>query len=208
MKRYKIFSLFERIWHWSQSGLILFLILTGFEVHSSIEVFGYEKAVMFHRTAGLMLVGLTLFAIFWHFTTDEWRQYVPTFKNLCKQVIYYTKGMFRGDPHPVHKHRWQKLNPLQILTYLGFKILIVPVIVVSGLLYMYHKTINANQVVVISDLSLESVALWHTAGAFLLVAFLILHVYMTTTGRTATSNIKSMIDGYEEIDDEHKEPKP
>ena len=124
--------------------------------------------------------------------------------------MYYGVGMFRGDPHPVHKSRWQKLNPLQILTYLGFKILIVPVVIVSGLLYMYHKTININNVVVISDFSLESVALWHTAGGFLLVAFLIVHVYMTTTGETATSNIRAMITGYEELPDEddHKEPGP
>jgi len=210
MKQVKIYMLFERIWHWWQAALIIFLMITGFEVHGSITVFGYEQSALFHRVAGLLLVGLTVFAIFWHLTTDEWRQYIPTFKNLKAQIMYYGVGMFRGDPHPVHKSRWQKLNPLQILTYLGFKILIVPVVIVSGLLYMYHKTININNVVVISDFSLESVALWHTAGGFLLVAFLIVHVYMTTTGETATSNIRAMITGYEELPDEddHKEPGP
>jgi thiosulfate reductase cytochrome b subunit len=202
MKRVKIYMLFERIWHWSQAALIIFLAVTGFEVHSSFSLFGYEKAVMFHRTAGWMLIGLIIFAIFWHFTTDEWRQYIPTFKNLKAQIRYYTIGMFRGDPHPVHKSRWQKLNPLQIITYLGFKVLIVPVVVFSGLLYMYHKTINVNNVVIVSNFSLEAIALWHTAGAFLLIAFLIVHVYMTTTGPTATANIRAMITGYEELEQE------
>jgi hypothetical protein len=31
-----------------------------------------------------------------------------------------------------------------------------------------------------------------------LVAFIIAHVYLITTGRTATSNLKAMITGYEE----------
>ena len=80
MKQVKIYMLFERIWHWWQAALIIFLMITGFEVHGSITVFGYEQSVLFHRVAGLLLVGLTVFAIFWHLTTDEWRQYIPTFK--------------------------------------------------------------------------------------------------------------------------------
>lgn len=199
MKKIKIYKLFERVWHWSQSGLILFLALTGFEVHNSIRIFGFEKAVQFHRVASYLFLILIVFAIFWHFTTDEWRQYVPTLKNLKAQVRYYLVGMFKGEGHPTHKSRWKKLNPLQILTYLGFKVLIVPVMVVSGLLYMFHKTLNINNVVIIQDISLESVALWHTFGAFVLVAFVILHVYMTTTGETPTANIKAMVTGYEEI---------
>lgn len=202
MQRIKIYKLFERVWHWSQAALIFFLALTGFEVHNSISVFGYEKAVEFHRIASYLFLILIVFAIFWHFTTDEWRQYVPTFKNLSAQVRYYFVGIFKNEPHPVHKTRWQKLNPLQILTYLGFKVLIVPVMVFSGLLYMFHKTININNVVIVQDFSLESIALWHTFGAFVLIAFIIVHVYMTTTGTTAVSNIKSMLTGYEEIESE------
>jgi len=45
---------------------------------------------------------------------------------------------------------------------------------------------------------LKVVALLHTAGAFLLVAFLIVHLYLITTGQTVTSNLKAMITGWEE----------
>lgn len=190
---------FERFWHWSQAALILFLAVTGFEVHDSIHIFGYEKAVEFHRVAAYAFIVLIIFAIFWHFTTDEWRQYIPTFTNIKAQIRYYLIGIFRHEPHPTQKDKWQKLNPLQILTYLGFKILIVPVMVVSGLLYMFHKTINVNNVVIISDIELSRIAYWHTFGAFVLVAFVILHVYMTTTGETPTANIKAMLTGYEEV---------
>ena len=54
----------------------------------------------------------------------------------------------------------------------------------------------------VEDIPLETIAYWHTAGAFLLMVFLVVHVYMTTTGHTPSSNIKAMITGYEELEDE------
>ena len=46
-----IYSRFERFWHWSQVLLIFFLLLTGFEVHSSFSLFGFENAVNWHNIA-------------------------------------------------------------------------------------------------------------------------------------------------------------
>lgn len=202
MKKIRVYKRFERFWHWSQSALIFFLAFTGFEVHGSFTIFGYEKAVEFHRIAAYALMVLIVFAVFWHLTTDEWKQYIPTFKNLKAQIRYYLVGIFRNEPHPTNKTRWHKLNPLQILTYLGFKVLIVPVLVGTGLLYMFHKHINANDVVVISDIPLDIIANTHTFGAFILMVFIIVHVYMTTTGHSLTANIKAMVTGYEEVEDE------
>jgi thiosulfate reductase cytochrome b subunit len=193
-----VYKRFERFWHWSQAALIIFLAITGFEVHDNIHIFGFEKAVEFHRYASYALLVLITFAVFWHLTTDEWRQYVPTFRNVSAQLRYYTVGMFNGEDHPTQKGKWNKLNPLQIFTYLGFKLVIVPVMVLSGLLYMFHKHINANDVVVISGIELGTIAAWHTFGAFVLMGFLIVHIYMTTTGETPVSNIKAMLTGYEE----------
>lgn len=197
-----IYKRFERFWHWSQASLIIFLAITGFEIHDTIHLFGFEKAVEFHRVASISLIVLIVFAIFWHLAFDEWRQYIPTQKNLIAQIKFYAFGMFKGEKHPTEKTALQKLNPLQRLIYLAFKLFMIPVVVISGLLYMFDKTIDANEVVVISKFNLESIALWHTFGAFLLIAFLIVHVYMTTTGHTYTSNIKAMITGYEEIETE------
>ncbi len=202
LKQIYIYKKFERFWHWTQASLIIFLAVTGFEVHGSITVVGFEHAVYFHRAASWVLIALIIFAIFWHIVTGEWRQYIPTTKNLKEQLIYYSVGMFRGAKHPTHKTEISKLNPLQRLVYLGFKILLVPITVISGLLYLFHKTFDKNNIVVIEDISLESIALWHTLGAFLLMVFLVVHVYMTTTGRTPFSNIRAMITGYEDIDEE------
>jgi cytochrome b subunit of formate dehydrogenase len=50
--------------------------------------------------------------------------------------------------------------------------------------------------------SLETIAVIHTLGAFCIVAFVIVHLYLMTTGRTITSNFQAMVTGWEEIDEE------
>lgn len=202
MKRIYIYKRFERFWHWSQAALIIFLAITGFEVHGTFDIFGFEQAARFHRVASWALIVLIIFAIFWHFATGEWKQYLPTTNKLKEQMLYYSYGMFKGEPHPTKKTELSKMNPLQRLVYLGFKLFLIPVTIISGILYMFHKTIDANDVVVVEDIPLEGIAFWHTLGAFLLMVFLVVHVYMTTTGHTPTSNIKAMLTGYEDVDEE------
>ncbi len=202
MQKVYIYKGFERLWHWSQASLIIFLALTGFEVHGAYTIFGFEKAAEFHRTASWLLIGLIILAIFWHITTGEWRQYIPTTRKLKEQVIYYMSGIFKGEHHPTEKSELSKLNPLQRIVYLSFKLLLVPMTIISGILYLLYKTFDQNNLIVIEDYPLASIAFWHTMGAILLIIFLIVHVYMTTTGKTPTSNIKAMITGYEEFDEE------
>ncbi|MDD4143686.1 MAG: cytochrome b/b6 domain-containing protein [Prolixibacteraceae bacterium] len=202
MKRVYVYKGFERFWHWTQATLIIFLAFTGFEVHGSFSVLGFEHATRFHRVASWMLIGLIIFAIFWHLVTGEWRQYIPTTKKLAEQIRFYSFGMFKGEKHPAKKTELNKLNPLQRLVYLGFKLVLIPLTVISGLVYMFHKTIDRNDIVLISEISLDSVAFWHTLGAILIMVFLVIHVYMTTTGHTPTSNIRAMITGYEDLEEE------
>jgi thiosulfate reductase cytochrome b subunit len=205
MRKVYIYKGFERFWHWSQASLIMFLALTGFEVHGAYNVFGFEKAAEFHRTASWLLIGLIALSIFWHITTGEWRQYIPTTKYLKEQILYYLSGIFKGEHHPTEKTELSKLNPLQRIVYLGFKLLLIPMTIISGILYMLYKTIDQNNLVVVEDYPLASIAFWHTMGAILLMIFLVVHVYMTTTGKTPTSNIKAMITGFEEFDEEEPE---
>ncbi len=204
MKRVYIYKGFERFWHWTQAALIFFLALTGFEVHGTFHILGFEAAARYHQIASYGLIVLIIFAIFWHFATGEWKQYLPTTKKLKEQIMYYAIGMFKGEPHPTHKTEVAKLNPLQRITYLAFKLVLVPMTIISGLLYMFHKHINQNDLVETIDIPLSNVAFWHTLGAILLMVFVVIHVYMTTTGETPTSNIQAMITGYEDLEDENE----
>lgn len=205
MKRVYIYKRFERFWHWTQAALIFFLALTGFEVHGTFHILGFEAAAKYHRVASYLLIVLIIFAIFWHFVTGEWKQYLPTTKKLKDQVMYYAVGMFKGEHHPTNKSEVSKLNPLQRLTYLAFKLVLVPLTILSGVIYMFHKHINENDIVETLDIPLGNIAFWHTLGAILLMVFVVIHVYMTTTGHTPTSNIQAMITGYEELENEEDE---
>lgn len=208
MKREYVYKGFERFWHWAQALLVIFLGFTGFEIHGSFEFFGFEQAVKYHNAAAIAFIILIAFAIFWHITTGEWRQYLPTTKNIRAQFEYYIFGIFRNAPHPTKKTVLSKLNPLQKLVYAGLKVLVIPLMVTTGLLYMFYRYPQRYEVLTLNISGLTIVATLHTIGAFLLVAFFIAHLYLITTGHTLTSNLKAMITGYEEIPEEEESAFP
>jgi len=196
-----IYRAFERFWHWMQAILIFFLTFTGFEVHGSYTFFGFRDAVRYHIIAAYLFLGLIMFAIFWHLTTGEWKQYVPSLRNIRAQLDYYLFGIFRNAPHPTRKTVLSKLNPLQKIVYFGLKILVIPLSVTSGLLYLFYRYPSRYEIASINIESLHIVALVHTAAAIVLVAFIITHLYLITTGDTPTSNLKAMLTGWEELED-------
>jgi cytochrome b subunit of formate dehydrogenase len=53
---------------------------------------------------------------------------------------------------------------------------------------------------------LEVIAIIHTFGAFVLVAFVVVHLYLITTGHTVTSNLNAMITGWEELEEDENVP--
>lgn len=197
-----IYEGFERFWHWMQAILIFFLAFTGFEIHGTFSFFGFREAVRYHNIAAYMFIGLIIFAIFWHLTTGQWKQYVPTFKNIKMQLDYYLFGIFKKMPHPTKKTVLSKLNPLQKLTYFGLKILVIPLSVTSGLLYMFYRYPTKYGIEQINITTLKYIAIFHTIAAFMLVIFIIVHLYLITTGETITSNLQAMLTGYEELDDD------
>lgn len=203
-KQVYIYKGFERFWHWMQAILIFFLAFTGFEIHGTYNFFGFRDAVRYHNVAAYMLIIIIVFAIFWHLTTGEWKQYVPTLQNIKAQLDYYIFGIFRNAPHPTKKTVLSKLNPLQKLTYFGLKILVIPVSVTTGLLYMFYRYPSRHGIESINIQTLEVVAIIHTIAAFLLIVFIVTHLYLITTGESVTSNLKAMLTGFEELEDESK----
>jgi len=197
VKRVKIYTRFNRFWHWAQALLVILLALTGFGIHFNWGIFSFEQAVTLHVRLAMAFAVLVAFAIFWHLTTGAWRQYVPTGR-IGAMVRFYLVGIFKGEPHPVKKTELSKLNPLQRLTYLGLKILVIPVVVLSGFLYYFYNNWEGTP---LEGMPLEPVALVHTFGAYLLMAFMVAHVYLTTTGHTLLSNMKAMITGWEEVEE-------
>ena len=188
-----IFKRFERFWHWSQAALIIVLLISGFEIHGTYQWLGFEDAVTLHRTVAWSLVTLWVFAIFWHLTTGEWKQYIPTLKKVDAMIKYYLLGIFIHAPHPFRQTMLKKHNPLQRLAYLFLWLVVSPMIWATGWLYLFYA--QWNDWGLVQYLSLERVAYFHTLGAFMMLTFLIFHIYLITTGRTVTAHMKVMING-------------
>jgi thiosulfate reductase cytochrome b subunit len=203
MSQVKLFTGFERFWHWSQMALIFGLLFTGFEIHGTYEVLGFQRAYETHQILAWTLIGLWVLAIFWHITTGEWRQYVPTTKGLVPMVLYYAYGIFSGEAKPYATTRAAKHNPLQRLAYLAFKVLIAPALWISGLLLLFYTSWKGTALGGV--LPLQWVAWVHVTAAFGLLVFLIGHVYMAvTTGNPWYAYLKAMVTGYEDLEGEQR----
>jgi thiosulfate reductase cytochrome b subunit len=189
-----LYTRYERFWHWLQTTLIVLLLVTGFEVNGLFRLFGFRLATELHEYAGLAWLIAFAFFVFWLFTTGEWRQYIPTTKKMLIVIRYYTYGIFRGELHPVPKRKDAKHNPLQRLVYLSLAAALLPIQMITGFLYWsYNSWADWG----LSWLSLTVIATIHLAGAFGILSFLIVHLYMITTGHTLFAHTRAMISGWE-----------
>lgn len=196
MQQILMYSRFERLWHWSQALMVILLLITGFEIHGTYTLLGFETAVNVHTIAAWTLMGVWVLAVFWHMVTGEWRQYIPSSANrVIAMVKYYAIDIFLGGGHPHHKTRREKLNPMQRLAYLSLHIVIMPFAVLSGLLYLFYTSWES---IGLGGLSLVTIALLHTAMAFAMLVFLTVHLYLAlTTSKEPFGYLKAMMTGYE-----------
>ena len=207
-----LYSRYERFWHWLQTAIIIILLVTGFESHGTFSLLGFRSAVDTHNFVGLSWLILFAFFIFWLFTTGEYKQYIPTTRKMLAVVRYYSYGIFRGESHPVPKRKEAKHNPLQRLVYLSLAALLLPIQMATGFLYWGY---NSWQAWGLEWLSLSVIAFIHMAGAFAILSFLVVHIYMITTGHTIFTHTRAMITGWEQVQEgtqiedwEQKDRKP
>ena len=193
----KIYPRFERFWHWSQALLIFTLFFTGTALHGLHALIPFGAAVTFHTFGALLLVVLWIFAIFWHLTTGHWRHYVPSADGLLRVIRFYAIGIFKGEHHPYRKAYWRKHNPLQAIAYLALKVVLFPVIWITGIAYLAY---NFWEHVPDAGLWLEIVANLHLLAAYAIISFVTIHVYLLTTGHSFSEHLRPMISGYDVVD--------
>lgn len=197
--RHELYSPYERIWHWLQAAAILMLMATGLAIHSPdlLGGAGFAAVVRLHNALGFLLIGNAALGAFWYITTGTIRQYLPQPREFIslsvRQARYYLGGMFRGEPHPLEKSPQKRLNPLQQVTYLVILNVLLPLQVTTGILMWGAQRWPA------AAGNLPIIAMIHTLTAWVFVSFLLVHVYLITTGRTPLANLKAMVLGYEEV---------
>lgn len=199
-QKIELYSKFERFWHWTQGGLVILLGITGFEIYSEYRLFGFETSVRLHSAAAWAFLILIIIAVFWLLVTRQYKNFVPTTDNLKAQINYYLSGIFKNAAHPTKKTKLSKLNPLQRIVYLALIILVFPVQLLSGFLYMYYHYPDKP----FELAGLKTIATIHVMGAFMLVVFLIVHLYLITTGTTPLTNLKAMITGFEKVEEDEE----
>jgi thiosulfate reductase cytochrome b subunit len=208
-ERTYMIPLWLRLWHWTNALLFLVLLVTGVSLHFAtpeMPLIPFATARSLHNIAGIAISILYLPLIAANVFTGNGRQYLPRLKGfpgrLKRQQTFYARGIFKGEPHPFPMTPATKFNPLQQITYLAVIYGAMPVLIISGFLFMFPE--------VLPDRLLGMGGLWPVAvlhyliGLFLTV-FLIGHIYMATIGETVLSDLKMMITGWHKA---HHTPAP
>lgn len=193
----KVYTRFNRVWHWSQMVSIMLLFITGARILGLHQVGPFGLAVMVHTVVALALLVLWIFATFWLFTTGGWRQFIPRLAGMVKVARFYAFGVFRGEEHPYHKTIERRHNPLQALAYFALKMALFPAIWISGLLYLSYGFWDAGDG---RAFWLTLVANIHVLAAFAIASFVVIHLYLLTIGHGFREHVRPMVSGYDKVD--------
>lgn len=196
-----LYPVWVRIWHWINALLFVLLLLTGLSMHyasaSSQFLIPFHTSVMTHNICGIILIINFLFFAFANRFTWNGKYYKISSKNyirdLWKQVIYYSFGIFKKHPKPFPITKDRKFNPLQQFSYIIAMYVIVPLIIISGLGLLFPD-ITISKIFGLSGLWLTD--LLHQIMGYAIAVFWIIHLYFCTIGKTWTSNFGSMVNGW------------
>jgi thiosulfate reductase cytochrome b subunit len=202
-RRMHMYDAYERVWHWLQAGAILMLIFTGLIIHKPhiFGIFSFAYVVRVHNVLGFILLINAALALFYTLASGTIRRFLPDpdgfFGRAIEQAMFYSKGIFAGEGHPLEKTKQDRLNPLQQITYLAILNILLPAQVITGVLIWGmqewpHLAAALGGLPVLAPV--------HTFLAWAFSAFIVMHVYLTTTGETPLSGIKSMVSGWEDVE--------
>ena len=196
----------ERIWHWFQAVCVVMLIVTGAMLHWP-EIFPgwFDWAVTLHNWFGVLMIVSFFMWLIYNLGTRRMSHYFPRRGEIpggmLVQARFYAFGIFKHEPHPFPPTEDNKFNPLQKFTYLQKQLVLVPILLISGILYMYPDFFKG---FLDAIGGLKVLAVFHLLLAAIFASFLVAHIYLATTGDTVGENFKAMIYGYG-IKSEHEE---
>ena len=205
-KEVYMYDAYERLWHWLQTLVIVLLLFTGLVIHRPdiFGIFSFRNIVTIHNVLAAILVINAGLSLFWHLASGQIRQFIPRpygfFDSAIVQAKYYLEGIFKGKEHPFEKVKDKKLNPLQQVTYFGLLNVLLPLQIITGaLMWGVQRWPQASTLFG----GLPYLAPFHSLIAWLFASFIVLHVYLTTTGVTVLDDIQAMITGYERVEVHH-----
>jgi thiosulfate reductase cytochrome b subunit len=202
-KRVLQVPLWVRLWHGLTALLFVVLTLTGVVLHFAapgLTVIDYAVATSLHDISGILLAVFYGIHLIFLFGTGYWRHYLPARQGLWRrvkeQVVHYSIGLGRDEPRVAPSPGQARFNALQQLAYLIVVFGLLPLLIVTGLLYLYYPAYVPNTVLGLAGL--WPVALVHYAAGILGTIYLMVHIYLATVGPNAGASLRLMTVGREE----------
>ena len=206
MTRVYVHPLPVRIWHWLNAVGFIVLIATGLQIRyvDALGLMSFRTAVDVHNWVGFAMIANYALWLLFYLLSDRITVYHPElspstyFRNVRAQLMYYGYGIFKGHPNPHHVDAYRKFNALQAMTYQIMMMVVVPVQFYTGVV-LWDLERFAGTVQLLGGVRVVDTI--HVVLFIVLFAFIFVHVYLTTLGRTASEHVKAMITGYEEVDE-------
>jgi thiosulfate reductase cytochrome b subunit len=194
------YNLYERLWHMVSGSVIILLIISGFAIHKGgVGSLNMVKANKFHEMLAILLIVNSFLSLFYHLTTSRILKFIPREHGIRQRLwlilTYYIRGIFRGDPKP--KSSESHMNTLQQITYLVLLNILLPLQILTGVaLWVQGYFVEYLDILPPSTI-LSPI---HVLASWLFIAFILLHVYLTTTGGSPLEMIKVMITGWSRVE--------
>lgn len=172
------------------------------ESDSSLLTTGFAGAVRWHNIAAMILTLSYLVFVAGNIISGNGKYYRISKKNLlsdlAKQMKYYLWGMLKREKQPFPVSLENKFNPLEKVAYLLIMYIVLPMLILSGIILFFPdmtiiKLFGAGMFIVTDIL--------HVTLGLLISLFLIIHIYLCTTGIRPSSFFRGIITGYLESDE-------
>jgi thiosulfate reductase cytochrome b subunit len=202
-----LYPIWVRIWHLLSAILILLLILTGVLMQftgadSKFLIALFPGSLKLHDICAVILTVSYMAFVIGNIISGNGKYYRIRKSDLSidfgKQLKYYFLGIFRKEKNPFHVTSENKFNPVQKVMYFLIMYLAMPLLVLSGIIMFLPDTsiirIFGTGMYIFTDTL-------HIVLGFLVAMFLIIHIYMCTTGPKPGSYFRAIISGYQESEE-------
>jgi thiosulfate reductase cytochrome b subunit len=193
-----LYPIWLRAWHWLNAILFFTSLVTGLSMHFSLGwLIPFDAAVPLHNSSGILLTVSWVLFLIGNAVGGNGRHYLINLRtlpmDLLRQVRYYVYGIFVNAPHPFHVSAEHKLNALQALSYIGVMYGLMPLLILSGWAFLFSAELPET---LFGVGTIWVVAMAHLLLAWMMLLFIVVHLYIITTGEKPTTNIKAMITGW------------
>ncbi len=206
MKKIFLYPFWLRFWHWFNAFLFLVLIISGLSLHYADPksfFIPFRISIITHNISGILLTLNYIFFLILNFTSGNYKFYIPSIKGFGQRTItqikYYIIGILIGEKHPFSANEKRKFNPIQQVSYILIMFAFLPMIIVTGWLLMFPELAPDE---FFGMGGVWPMALAHAITGFILSVFMIVHIYLGTTGGTISELYRSMINGWHLLHEE------